>query len=236
MEYGPKPSRSLTASLALILGTMLAAPSGAQSLETRFDILSPGDPGYDEAPPDRLIVDAYLDVGATDVWAASLFHWMEVDASVSLVLRRWPGPDDIVITNPDDPHVTSVSRPMDRNVPERWSNAGVSGGATSTESGPGLINLSATWSPLAPEPPGADGYIARLVFELDASAPPRETLRIDTEPPPPDTNLLAYALWDTLTAEPVHVVTEVYMWSVPEPSAGLFMIVLAAIAARSRRQ
>lgn len=237
MNCNPSSSVRVWTVMAPLLAALSVSPLSAQIVETRFDILGPGDPGYDDAPADLFIIDAFIDVAATDAWIASAVDWMESDPSVGLVLQFEPKPPRrVVITNPHDPYVTSVSRPLDRNPADRWWNSGVVAGATMTNPGEGLIGLSVTWMQSPPESDGVDGYIARLVFEFDAVAPPRETVVLGTEHPPDGVNTLAFAIWTNVSEDRHFTTSELYLWSnIPEPGSGaLLLFGFAAVASRRR--
>jgi hypothetical protein len=228
-------SASRTLGPALAFMGAIAMGAAAQIVNAQFDILSPGEPGYDSIPSNYLILDGFVDVASTDLWAGSQVWWQRLDERISFNVEPDPNvADGGTVINPGHSTDCSVSRPMARDDDARWLNCGAQGGG-SPQMGTGF---SAAWSPLGQPPAGVDGFTVRTAVFLGPGAPPHDTFFVSTTPPPPDAAVFAITPtgWSNRTLDvPTPSVTYWYLWSVvPEPGCAVPLLLCGLMAARRR--
>lgn len=175
--------------------TFLAATKVLAQLEggLRFDVLDPSDAGYEPPPTNRFIVDIYVDVAEGDIWTASGLRVTSTQYS-TLVYAADNDPNtdaSDLLTHPglENRFCTSISKPRaNRSGPGRFENGGadIAGAYLPTgflpEISPALLNVAYFALPTE----SADGYIARLAFDVDPRAfdysPPGAGLVVSQHP------------------------------------------------------
>lgn len=249
------------------LGSVVLALSAAGQVESvHVDPFDPSDAGYEPLPPNRVILDVFVDVAPTDVWTASGLHVrvpydLYQGGRVRLLYAptddpNTAQPDQLVNPGYENRFFTSISKPRpSRGGVGRFENARVSiaGGYAPTNP----IARAAEWDlnvayfalPLeTQDSPSVDGYIARIALDVDPwlyYPPWIFELATGTTVP---TGALVIAEFKTYEAlpgigaatldEPGVVGSDWFLYRtyVPEPTTGVCAIAMLCALRRLRRE
>lgn len=241
----------------LATATAMAASSIALAQGTAtVDLLNPAET-TGTIPANFRVVDIFIDVATTDTWTAAglravtengaTLNYFDADANVPDVQ---PGLFNVGAANK---FVTSLSKPRQRDVNGRFTNAGAAAAGAYDPPGSSPVNtaseLNVAYFASPPETPGSasvDGYIGRVSVNIAgvagapdnydlwgagpiASIPAGATVVLRSVPvnQPGGT---ATATFDV----PALNFSSWAMWYVPEPSS-LALLVLGGLAAIRRR-
>lgn len=172
----------------LLIGGARCATAGGQLFIDRLD---PADGGV-QPPPDRLVIDVYVDVSPDDVWTVAGVRGVALGGA-SLVYATDPASGTVRLIDPgaDERFVTFVSRPRPRDATSRFTNGLVSPAGSYSPPSPHAVatphelNLVFFANPL-PHPLSAsvDGYIARIALDVFGLCAARDALvfRVDEAP------------------------------------------------------
>lgn len=251
---------------ACLASVALALSAAGQVESVHVDLFDPSDAGYEPLPPDRVILDVFVDVAPTDVWTASGLHVrvpydVYEGGRVRLVYAatndpNTPQPDQLVNPGYENRFLTSISKPRaNRGGSGRFENARVSiaGGYAPTNpmahAAAWDLNVAYFALPLeTQDSPSVDGYIARIALDVDPWLYyPPWIFELATGPTVP-TGAFVIAEFRTYEAlpgigattldEPGVVGSDWYLYRtyVPEPAAGAGMLALLCAARGLRRE
>ncbi|MBI5863292.1 MAG: PEP-CTERM sorting domain-containing protein [Planctomycetes bacterium] len=246
-------TKRIAASFLALVACSVATAQGTLSV----DLLDPSETSG-TIPDNFKIVDVYVDIAVTDVWAAcgivafthngATFVYFDADPNT---YGTQPG-----LVNPgvEDKFTTSLSRPRPRDADARFTNGGVAVagpvyGGPNAWTYPGALNVAYFASP--PESstsPSFDGCVARISVDISAvgagdgavwgagllgTEPAGAVFVLRSEPPPPpgsQTPGTIVATWDVPQISGINW----GMWYVvPEPTS-LILLTLGGLAVRWR--
>lgn len=168
------------------LGSLALALSAAGQVESiHVDLFDPSDAGYEPLPPNRVILDVFVDVAPTDVWTASGVHVrvpydLYQGGAVRLLYASTDDPntaqpDQLVNPGYESRFLTSISKPRaNRGGVGRFENASVSIAGAYAPTNPIAsatgydLNVAYFAMPLETQSsPSVDGYIARIALDVN---------------------------------------------------------------------